>query len=223
VFTLCLVTDRRRLGQAFRAVPGEWASLVVRQAFAAARGGVDLICVRERDLEGADLMALVRDVVAAARGYRARVVVNDRLDVALAAPADGVHLREASFGPADVRELSVSLLCGCSIHDPAGAVRRRGAAYFLAGAVLPTPSKTPPARHLGWEGLAAVTRAAGPVPVLGIGGLAEEHVPDLFRCGAAGLAAVGAFIPTEPKDLDTFVQQRATTLRKRIDLARGVF
>jgi thiamine-phosphate pyrophosphorylase len=221
VFTLCLVTDRRRLGQAFGARPGEWAKLVVRQALAAARGGVDLICVRERDLEGADLMALVRDVVATARGYRARVVVNDRLDVALAAPADGVHLREASFGPADVSKLSASLLCGCSIHDPAGAVRRQGAAYFLAGAVLPTPSKTR-RRHLGWEGLAAVTRAAGPVPVLGIGGLAEEHVPDLFRSGAAGLAAVGAFIPTEPKDLDTFVQERARNLRKRIDLARGV-
>lgn len=197
-----------------------WAGLVVAQARAAAHAGVDLICVRERDLEGGSLTRLVRDVVAAVRGTPTRVVVNDRLDVALAAGADGVHLREASFGPADVRQLSASVICGCSIHDVAGVCRRQDATYFLAGTVRPTPSK-PAAPCLGWDGLAAIVQATA-VPVLGIGGLTEADVPALVATGASGLAAVGAFIPDGPADLETFVQDRARMLRKRFDSTRGV-
>ena len=86
---LCLVTDRRRLGEALRASPREWSDLLLVQSDAAARGGVDLIQVREPDLEAAALALLVRRIVSAVRGSRTRIVVNDRLDVAVVAGAHG--------------------------------------------------------------------------------------------------------------------------------------
>jgi thiamine-phosphate pyrophosphorylase len=87
---VCLVTDRRRLAGA-DAPKAEMARLLMWQVQAAAAVGVDVIHVRERDLPAADLAALVTGLLAITRGSAARLVVNDRLDVAIACGADGVH------------------------------------------------------------------------------------------------------------------------------------
>ena len=100
--TICLVTDRRRLGAAVGAGPADWAAALERQVTAAAAAGVDLVQVREADLEAAALVSLVERLVTATAGTPTRILVNDRLDVALAAGAAGVHLKERSFRPADV-------------------------------------------------------------------------------------------------------------------------
>jgi len=99
---LCLVTDRRRLA-GVDASPGEARRCLIEQTRYAAAAGVDLIQVRERDLEAADLARLVTDLLDAARGMPTRIVVNDRMDVALACGADGVHLRADSLDVADAR------------------------------------------------------------------------------------------------------------------------
>src|SRR5581483_1827379 len=102
---LCLVTDRRRLG-------GQGLSeaaltrCVLTQIRQACEAGIDLVQVRERDLEAKALAALVSEAMTIARGTATRVVVNDRLDVALACGAHGVHLRAESIGIAEVRRIA---------------------------------------------------------------------------------------------------------------------
>jgi thiamine-phosphate diphosphorylase len=183
---VCLVTDRRRLGQS---VPVLLAQL--REAVAA---GVDLIHVRERDLNAADLSSLVTEVVALSRGSSTRVVVNDRLDVALACGADGVHLRSDSLPTAGARLLAPKpFLIGRSIHSAQDAVEAAGADYLIAGTVFPTASK-PGAAELGIEGLRAVVLRTR-LPVLAIGGVTIEQIEDIAAAGAAGIAAIGLFSP----------------------------
>ena len=180
---MCLVTDRRRADP-------------VQQARRAAEAGIDLIQVRERDLEAAALAALVSDVVAVTRGTGTRVVVNDRLDVALACGAAGVHLRGDSVPVSAARRLApAGFLVGCSVHRVEDVQRTAGADYLIAGTVFPTSSKPagpPPPRLLGVEGLAAIVRAA-PAPVLAIGGMTEERIGPITAAGAAGFAAIGLF------------------------------
>ena len=220
--TLCLVTDRQRLGAAVGAGPSEWAGALEQQVLAAARAGIDLIQVREPGLEAGELTALVRRLITACHGTATRILVNDRLDVALVAGAAGVHLKERSYGPGQARRLAPEpFLIGCSVHSPEAAVARTGADYLLAGTILPTPSKAE-SRLLGWEGLSAVVQAAAGKPVLGIGGLRLQSIPLLAATGAAGLAAIGAFIPPPGEAMVEFVQKRVIDMRLAFDSARSV-
>ena len=179
---LCLVTDRHKRS-------------VVEQCRDAVQAGVDLIQVRERDLEGAALSVLVAEVVRLTRATGTRVVVNERLDVALACGADGVHLRGDSISAARARSMApAGFLIGRSVHGADEAVRAApGVDYLIAGTVFPTPSK--PGRHefLGIEGLAAIGRAVT-VPVLAIGGVSMDRIGLVAEAGAAGLAAIGLFL-----------------------------
>jgi thiamine-phosphate pyrophosphorylase len=183
--TICLVTDRRRRSP-------------VEQAAEAVDAGVDIIQIRERDIEAAELVALVTRVVRVARGSPTRVVVNDRLDVAMACNAHGVHLRGDSVAPARVREMvPPGFLVGRSVHqiDEAIAVAPH-VDYLIAGTVFPTSSKPGRTELLGLSGLASIA-AAVRVPVLAIGGIAVEHAGDLGAAGAAGIAAVSLFADAE--------------------------
>jgi thiamine-phosphate pyrophosphorylase len=122
--------------------------------------------------------------------------VNDRLDIALACGADGVHLRGDSIPARQVRlHTPQSFLVGRSIHaleevDSAGPVD-----YLIAGTVFATESKPGKSGRdlLGVDGLAAVVRAAS-LPVLAIGGVTMDRVPEVMRTGAAGVAAIGLFL-----------------------------
>src|SRR6478609_6587644 len=99
---LCLVTDRRRLGAATGARPDRWIEALQEQVRAAAVAGVDLIQLREPDLEAGELTRLTRSLMELVDGTATRVLVNDRVDVALAAGASGVQLKERSVLPSDV-------------------------------------------------------------------------------------------------------------------------
>jgi thiamine-phosphate pyrophosphorylase len=184
--TLCLVSDRRAIGERpLVALIGE-----------AARAGVDLIQIRERDLDDRALVALTRAAVATVRGTPARVIVNDRTDVALAAGAAGVHLRSDSIPAGRVRAMSeAGFLVGRSVHDEdeAAAVDAEGGCdYLIFGTVFPSSSK-PPAHQAA--GLAALSRVCARVkaPVLAIGGISIGRVSDVARAGASGVAAIQLF------------------------------
>jgi thiamine-phosphate pyrophosphorylase len=190
---LCLVTDRRRLAGAGAPLEASRRCLVDQARFAAA-AGIDLIQVRERDLDAAELASLVTSLLEAVRGSRTRILVNDRIDVALACGADGVHLRGDSIDAADARRLApAAFLIGRSVHHPDEAVRAAGADFLIAGTVFPSPSKPGADRWLGLAGLEAVVRAAR-VPVLAIGGVAAERMGEIAATGAAGVAAIGLFM-----------------------------
>lgn len=217
---LCLVTDRRRLGTMLGLPEAGWAEALRQQVIGAAAGGVDFIQVREPDLEAAELAALVRSLMAASSSSQARILVNDRIDVALATGASGVHLKEQSILPSEVRRIVPrDFLIGCSVHD-AGAIAARESADFLtAGTVMPTASKRA-VDYLNKDGLSRIVEAAAGQPVLGIGGLDLPSIPMLASAGAAGMAAIGAFMPQAAGgDVAENVQKRVTALRFALESA----
>ncbi len=169
---ICMVTDRLRLD-------GDREQALVERVGAAARAGVHLIQVRERDLAARPLTRLVERCVEAVRGTRARVLVNDRVDVALAAGAHGVHLRGDSMPAARARMVAPpAFLIGRSVHSPDEALRAQAAEgldYLVFGTVFATASK-PGAVVSGLDALARVA-AATRLPVIAIGGMnaSDDH------------------------------------------------
>lgn len=108
----------------------------------------------------------------------------------------------------------------CAVHTPLTAAARRSADFLVAGTVLPTVSK-PRADYLEWKGLGEVVGAANGTPVLAIGGLDRDSIPSLVKTGAAGLAAIGAFIPPPGQaGVAQFVKKRVKDLRFAFDSAQ---
>jgi thiamine-phosphate pyrophosphorylase len=187
------VTDRRRFDLSL--------DVLVDRAARAARAGADVIQVRERDLSDRDLIGLVRLIVTASGGTGARVLVNDRADVAVAAGAAGVHLRSDSPRASRVRAfVPPAFVIGRSVHSLAEVdetIEDGGANYLLFGTVFPSSGK--PAGHpvAGLAALHAVC-ARSPLPVIAIGGIDRSRVPAVVEAGAAGFAAVELFMRLTP-------------------------
>jgi thiamine-phosphate pyrophosphorylase len=155
-----------------------------------ARGALHL---RAPSMGGRALHALAASLVDAAHASGCALVVNDRLDVALAAGADGVHLRGDSMPSAAARRLAPRpFLIGRSVHGVEEA-RAAGADvdFLIAGTVFPTASK-PPGDLLGIHGLRRLCGASG-VPVLAIGGIGPDQLDAVAAAGAAGIAGIGWF------------------------------
>jgi thiamine-phosphate diphosphorylase len=217
---LCLVTDRHRAYP--QADSPDALACLVSIARAAADADIDLIQIRERDLEAAVLAALVSSVLDAVRGSRTRVVVNERLDVAVACGAAGVHLRADSIPVATARALAPDLFIGRSVHSPqeAEASAAAGADYLIAGTVFDTVSKSGSSRLLGVDGLAAIVRASH-VPVLAIGGVTANRAAEIFMAGAAGIAAIGYFLDDASSPCRSgSIVSRASALRDGFDSVR---
>ncbi len=178
--------------------------------------GVDWIQIREKDLATRPLLELAREAVNAAHGSATRILINDRLDVALAVCAAGVHLGEAALPVAEVvrwcrasgqeNRAPEGFLVGASCHSLAAAmeVERGGADYVFFGPVFPTPSKAAYGPPQGLSKLAEVCRRVR-IPVLAIGGVTLENAAACLDAGAAGLAAIRLF--QESTDLTTTVAQ----------------
>lgn len=215
---LCLVTDRRRLAHAVGGKLDQSERLLLDQIRGAISGGVDVVQIRERDLEGRALAGLTRQSLALSTGSSTQIVVNDRLDVALATGAGGVHLREDSLSiDAAARVYRGARLIGRSVHSPDGAREAQGASYLIAGSVFATNSKRK-AINLGLDGLREVVQSSGGCPVWAIGGVTAEQLPLLVQAGARGIAAIGAFIPASPvHDLVNAVQKLVSELRFSFD------
>jgi thiamine-phosphate pyrophosphorylase len=221
---ICLVTDRRRVSAGADAT-----DRVVELVTAAARAGVDLIQIRERDLDARDLVTLVRRCVQAVEGTGSKVLVNDRADVALAGGAHGVHLRADSISAPKVRSiLPAGAIVGRSVHGPEEAVsiaREGGVDYLIFGTLFDTPSKSAQHRLASLDDLAAVCRGAGlasPLPVLAIGGMTVERAALARRAGASGIAGIGLFIPPAGRDRDEHVQTLVRSLRRTFDTCQAV-
>ncbi len=159
----------------------------------AAQAGCQLIQIREKDLSPRALSEFVRAASAVARG--AKILVNDRLDVALATGADGVHLRSNSLPVAEVRHnIPNHFLLGVSTHSLAEAqtAEAGGADFIVCGPVYPTPSKSPYGAPLGIRRFAAICHEVN-LPVLALGGITMENFSDCFAHQAAGIAAIRLF------------------------------
>ena len=158
---------------------------------ALADAGVDGFQVRDKSLPTGALVALTRAVVAAVRPAGALVVVNDRLDVALAADADGVHLGADDLAVADARRLAPGLLLGATCRSRAEvmAAAEAGADYAGFGPVFTSASKAGLPLPLG---VPAVAAAAGVLPLVAIGGVTATTAGEVRAAGATGVAVIGA-------------------------------
>jgi thiamine-phosphate pyrophosphorylase len=191
---VCYVTDRKALGSS-DAVRG-----VADKIRLTAAAGADWVQVREKDLSAMELLALVKQAVAAGN---ANVVVNERLDVALAAGAAGLHLgRESATVSEAVRwcragNAPSEFLIGVSCHSlqEAREAEAAGASYVFFGPVFDTPSKHAFGAPQGIARLAEVCRQMR-IPVIAIGGLDEKNATECVRAGASGIAAIRLFQET---------------------------
>lgn len=160
----------------------------------ALRAGAPCIQLREKSLGTGEVLSLALRLRRRTRSARALFIVNDRVDLALACGADGVHVGPEDLPVAEVRRMvPPDFLIGYSTDDPKRAQEAvaEGADYLGCGTIWPTKSKGSAGRAIGLEGLAAVARAV-PVPVVGIGGITEERAPLLRGSGAAGVAVLHA-------------------------------
>jgi thiamine-phosphate pyrophosphorylase len=183
---VCLVTDRAQ-------TDGRPLLEVVE---AALRGGVGAVQLRERGLPTRELLALAADLRAATRAAGAALLINDRVDVALACDADGVHLPGHSFSVAEARALlGPERLIGVSTHHPdeVRAAAAAGADFAVLGPIFATPSKAAYGAPLGLDVLARA-RAATPLPVFAIGGVDATNARAARARGAAGVAVIRAVL-----------------------------
>lgn len=160
---------------------------------AAAEAGIDLVQVREPVLpDEAQFRLVERLVTRTAPGCR--ILVNERFDIAMAAGASGVHLRASSVAASRVRHVAPpGFLIGRSVHtitEIREACEDGAVDYLLFGTVFPSPSKAPGHPATGTAALSAAVEAAS-VPVLAIGGITPERIPQVAKTGAAGVAAIG--------------------------------
>jgi len=197
---LCYVTDRHSLPGV---TPEKSVAALLKKIEQVADAGVNWVQIREKDLSAKELARLVREAIRITReaspqaSRRARILVNDRIDVAIAEGAGGAHLGEKSLPVAEAKRLSPvaeDFLLGVSCHsvEAAQAAAAGGADYIFFGPVFPTPSKAVYGEPQGLEHLAQVCRAAA-VPVLAIGGITLENAKSCLEVGAAGIAAIRLF------------------------------
>jgi thiamine-phosphate pyrophosphorylase len=191
---LCLVTDRTQTG-------GRDLVDVIRECLVA---GLPAVQVREKDLGAADLAALCRAVRGPTADRGALLIVNDRVDVALAVGADAVQRTSTSLPIADIRAIADKRLrIGASVHslDEGRAAEAAGADWIVFGPVYDTPSKR---RYGPPQGIGALERLARAVdvPVIAIGGITPERVSDVCRAGAHGVAVISAILAApSPADM----------------------
>ena len=193
---LYIITDRHAsLG---RPLPEVIARALAGAATAIRAGARVAVQLREKDLDARALLAMARDLRAITAGTGAALFVNDRLDVALAVGADGVHLGAGSLASADIARVAPDLAIAISIHRPeeAAAARRNPQVRFAVfGPVFNTPGKSPPTGLNGPAGLRAACLAGGPaLPILALGGINPEQVPELIAAGAHGVACIRAVV-----------------------------
>lgn len=219
---LCYVTDRLGLetAEGSAAIPA-----LLQKIQELILAGVDWVQIREKDLPAKELSSLTREalrykvapLVSAAR--RPRILVNDRLDVALAEQTDGVHLSEKSLPPADVRSLlhavagtqktKQDFLVGVSCHsvEAARVAADAKADYIFFGPIFGTPSKAQYGAPQGLRRLEEICHAVN-IPVIAIGGITVENAGACVAAGAKGVAAIRLFQGAEdPKGIVRALQE----------------
>jgi thiamine-phosphate pyrophosphorylase len=180
---------------------------------AALAGGVRLLQLREKEMplrEYVELARRVRDLTAACG---ALLIINDRVDVALAVGADGVHLGQDDLPIPAARRIAPDLIIGASTHSVGEALRAQaeGASYINIGPIFPTGTKVWEGEFLGLDGLRRVG-AAATVPFTVMGGIKREHIPSLVQAGARTIALVTAV--TAAADPCRAVQDLLSTIRR---------
>jgi thiamine-phosphate pyrophosphorylase len=183
---LYLLTDRHNTSQ-------RPLSSVISQAVDA---GVRMVQIREKDLDTRPLIDLVQNLIPLIKRHQGKVLVNDRIDLAMALDADGVHLRSDSLPlPRARRMLGNEKLIGISTHSirEVRYAEKEGADFVVLGPIFETPSKRMYGPPLGLHALETACRASR-LPIFAIGGINPKHVASVMSSGAYGIAVISAIL-----------------------------
>ena len=206
-YSLYLVTDR---GLA----RGRSTAEVVK---AAVSGGVTCIQLREKDCSTLEFIEQARAIKNFLETRKIPLIINDRLDVALAVGADGVHLGQNDM-PLEIAQkiAGPSVLIGISAESVQDAIAAEngGADYLGVSPIYATPTKTDTAPPLGLQGLREIKKRVN-IPLVGIGGLNKSNAAEVIRSGADGVAVVSAIVAADDP------QRAAMNLKQIIDEARN--
>lgn len=180
---------------------------------AAIRGGVTMVQLREKEASSGEFFALAKELLALTRPLGVPLIINDRLDIALAAGADGLHIGQSDLPLREARRITgKDFIIGVSAatQEEALEAERDGADYIGAGAVFPTGSKADVSAVIGIGGLGAIC-AAVKIPVVGIGGIGPGNARAVMEAGAAGAAVISAIL-SQPD-----IREAAAALRRCVD------
>lgn len=179
------------------------------------QGGATLIQLREKNLSPREFFHQAQAALEVARAHDVRIIINDRVDLALALQADGVHLGQDDMPPHAAREvLGDEALIGYSTHNPFQAIGARALPidYLAIGPVFPTSSKSKPDPVVGLAGVSEVRETVGHLPLVAIGGITAENIESVLKAGADSVAVIGAIL-AEPLSI-------ASNTERLISLAR---
>jgi thiamine-phosphate pyrophosphorylase len=187
-FRIYLITDRKQ------------AKIPLPEAIRLAlKGGVRAIQLREKDLPIRDLLALAQELRAITREFGARLFINDRVDVAVAVEADGIHLGHESMPVGAVRKIvGDNMLIGVSCHsiEDAWEADTHGADFITFGPMFPTPSKIQYGKPVGLDALSKAARKVH-APVFGLGGVGQANVLRVMLSGAFGISLISGIFATD--------------------------
>lgn len=189
-FRLYLITDRKLFSD---------EDMMFRGIEQALKGGVEAVQLREKDMTTRDLLAMAYKLRELTKKYNTRLFINDRVDIAMAVEADGVHLGGTGIPVEAARKVAGALmLVGRSTHgiDEAVEAEKAGADFITFGPVFETSSKRQYGKPLGLDML---KKAAGRVslPILAIGGVKEESIRDIMAAGAYGIALISGILASD--------------------------
>ncbi|HLA50723.1 MAG TPA: thiamine phosphate synthase [Thermodesulfobacteriota bacterium] len=203
-FNLYLITDRHQTN-------GRPLVAVVKEALQA---GIKAIQLREKDLSAKELFELAQNVRRLTRQYRARFFINDRVDIAMAVEADGVHLGQKSFSAKDVKRIFPKAIIGVSTHslDEAKKAEADEADFITIGPIFYTPSKAGYGEPLGVEVIKQVRKEIR-IPVFAVGGIKEDNARDVIDAGADGIAVISAVMRAE--DVEEAVREMYAAISQK--------
>lgn len=177
-----------------------------------AESGADLVQIREKAMSSRDLLDAVVESLKTARPLGVKVIVNDQVDIAMAAGADGVHLGQDDLPPAHARELlGQNAIIGFSTHSVEQAVEavKLPVDYIAIGPIFETRTKENPDPVVGLNGLSRVRAGVGSFPLVAIGGITDANLSSVYAAGADSAAMISAFF-----GVDSTIERRYLDLRK---------
>jgi len=190
---------------------------MVEMARLAVLGGATMVQLRDKQATTAEMIATGQQLKAALSGAGVSLIVNDDVEAALAIGADGIHVGQEDMNATEVRKrVGDRLILGLSIEteDLARRVDPAVVDYVGVGPVFATGTKPDHKQPIGFEGLARIV-AASPIPVVAIGGVKVQHVEEIFRAGAKGLAVVSAICGSpDPQGTTRLIADKIAEVKK---------
>ena len=206
-FSLYLVTDR----------PLSRGRSTIEVVTAAVAGGITCVQLREKDCGTRDFISEAEQLLPLLKKHGIPLIINDRLDVALAVEADGVHLGQSDMPLSTARKIcGNSLFIGISAESTDDAVKaeQEGADYIGVSPVFATATKQDTGRPLGLEGVRQI-RELVDIPIVGIGGIDRSNAESVIQAGADGIAVVSAIVSADDPE------SAARRLKELVDQASG--